>query len=108
MEIINTLTTIIRLEIKYSLKKKVYSTKQSPGKARSHDYHNSSYKWNYQDSMQNQIGTTQYPEINTITDKIDLSIKIIYVRTVNSIPFLLLLSQKLALFLIVILSLHLA
>jgi hypothetical protein len=33
---------------------------------RAMDYHNSSYKWNYQDSTWNQNGTTQYPESTTI------------------------------------------
>jgi hypothetical protein len=30
------------------------------------DHNNSSYKWNYQDSMRNKIGKNYYPESNTI------------------------------------------
>jgi len=45
----------------------VYSTKQSPsGEKRSMDHNDSSYEWNYQDSMQNQIGKNKYPESDTI------------------------------------------
>jgi hypothetical protein len=33
------------------------------------DYHNSSYKWNYQDSTQNQNGKTYYLESNVIYRK---------------------------------------
>ncbi len=33
---------------------------------RAMDYHNSSCEWNYQDSMQDQNGKTQYPESNSI------------------------------------------
>ena len=29
-------------------------------------YNDSSYEWNYQDSMRNQIGKNKYPESNTI------------------------------------------
>ncbi len=33
---------------------------------RTMDYNDSSYEWNYQDSMRNQIGKNKYPESNTI------------------------------------------
>ncbi len=34
------------------------------------DHNNSSYEWNYQDSMLNQIGKNQDPESNTIKCRI--------------------------------------
>ena len=33
---------------------------------RTMEYNNSSYEWNYQDSMRNQIRKNKYPESNTI------------------------------------------
>ncbi len=42
--------------------------KQSPSGEKSMDHNDSSFEWNYQDSMRNQIGKNKYtnPESNTI------------------------------------------
>jgi hypothetical protein len=60
------LTTFIKLVIKYQSKRTVYSAKQSPSGKKNMDHNNSSYEWNYQDSMRNQIKKNVYLESNTI------------------------------------------
>ena len=42
------------------------SAKHKAHIAKSLDYNDSSYEWNYQDSMQNKVRKTQYPESNTL------------------------------------------
>jgi hypothetical protein len=40
--------------------------KTKPTRQGAMDFNNGAYKWNYQDSMQNQIGTNKYPESNSL------------------------------------------
>ncbi len=66
IRIIDASTMITSSEIKYLLKKKVYSTKQSLNMAKSNGLSQQFIKWNNKDSIWNQIEKTQYLESNTI------------------------------------------
>jgi len=67
----NTCENNKQVDYDYNVGDKVLICKDDTPQSRVHlekrpmDHNNSSYEWNYQDSMWNQIGKNSYPESNT-------------------------------------------